>query len=228
VAALTVQQLEGDRARPDGITVIAAPMDPAAAPTQVSALAAESGARGLPPNAVQRVGLDRPGAGREVVPGLVQLWSMLFQAPSEHLARHWRLVGRRISGDHAEAEALAEFYDRYVAVIDLDAALYRETLRRVFTERELAAGRATWRGRALDPSGIRDVGVQTIEGGADDICAPGQTRAAHAILSGVPKTLRDHLEVPELSHYATFAGRRFRAQVLPRVAAFAYACRDGG
>jgi len=78
----------------------------------------------------------------------------------------------------------------------------------------------------VDPAALTDLGVQTIAGDADPICAPAQTHAAHDILARAPERLRDRLTVPGLGHYDVFAGPRFRAQILPRITAFALACRS--
>ena len=60
----------------------------------------------------------------------------------------------------------------------------------------------------------------TVEGELDDISAPGQTRAAHKIVSGLPAEKRsDHFQ-KGVGHYGIFNGRRWREEILPRVRDF--------
>ncbi len=226
VTALAARAMAGGRAQPDGVSLLAAPMDPAAGGSSLARSVAGHGARCLPPSVTERVPFDRAGVGREIVPGRLQIWTMMAQNPVQHMTRCWTLFRQRLNGQHNAADAVVAFYERFGALIAIDAALYRDTLARVFAERELAAGTAHLGGEPVDPAALTDLGVQTIAGGADPICAPEQTHAAHDILAGAPERLRDRLTVPGLGHYDVFAGPRFRAQILPRITAFALACRS--
>ena len=64
-------------------------------------------------------------------------------------------------------------------MLDLTEEFYLETIDRVFQRAELATGDFTYRGRPVDPGAIRNTALLTVEGGRDDICALGQTSAAH-------------------------------------------------
>lgn len=227
VTALAARAMAGRGAQPDGISLIAAPMDPAAGGSSLAQHAAGYGQGCLPTPATERVPFDRAGAGREIVPGRLQVWTMMAQNPVQHMTRCWTLFRQRLNGQHNAADAVVAFYERFGALVAIDAALYRDTLDRVFRRRELAAGTAHVAGEPVDPAALTNLGVQTIAGGADPICAPAQTHAAHDILAGAPAHLRDRLTVPGLGHYDVFAGPRFRAQILPRITAFALACRSG-
>ena len=65
----------------------------------------------------------------------------------------------------------------------------------------------------------------TIEGEKDDITAPGQTRAAHPLLPGIPADWKEHHLLEGAGHYGTFSGSRFREQIAPRLRAFFRASR---
>lgn len=224
--ALSAMAAAGEHGRPDGVSLMGAPMDPGATTLSLSHAIAGAGSACLSAHATERVAFDRPGAGREIVPGRTQVWTLMAQHPAQHVSRWWTLLRQRVNEHHGAANAVSEFYERFGAHVAIDAALYRDTLDRVFGRRELATGRATWRGAAVDPAVITGIGLQTIGGENDAVCAPAETHAAHAMLTGVPDALRDRLTATGLGHYDLFAGRRFRAQILPRLAAFALACRQ--
>ena len=227
INALSAMAATGEPGRPASASLIGAPMDAGATTLSLSNALAGAGAACLSAHATERASFDRPGAGREIVPGRTQVWTLMAQQPAQHVSRWWTLVRQRLNGQDGAADAVTEFYERFGAHVAIDAALYRDTLDRVFGRRELATGRATWHGAPLDPAVVTDIGLQTIGGDADMVCAPAETHAAHGILTGIPDARRDRLTVPGLEHYDLFAGRRFRAQILPRVAAFALACRTG-
>jgi poly(3-hydroxybutyrate) depolymerase len=60
----------------------------------------------------------------------------------------------------------------------------------------------------------------TVEGEKDDITGTGQCRAAHAMCTGIPAEKRVHFECPQVGHYGIFNGKRFRAEIAPRMARF--------
>lgn len=221
VTAVTLLTQSGIGFRPAAMTLISAPMDVEAAPTEVTRLARSHDIAWFKRNVIHTVPLSRGGAGRLVYPGFLQLAGFMAMDPERHAEKHLTLFFDRISGQHEAAQKTVDFYDEYCSALDMDAAFYLETIERVFQRRELALGLATWKGREVRPETVTDVPLQTVEGEKDDICAPGQTEAAHAILSGLPAGLRDHHVEPGVGHYGGFAGGRFRRNVLPRILDFA-------
>ena len=115
-----------------------------------------------------------------------------------HLKAHRELYDNLVKGELAKAQATKDFYDEYFAVLDLTAEFYLETMRLVFQEHALGRGELLWRGNKVEPRAIRRTMLLTVEGERDDICAVGQTLAAHDLCSG----LRPYLQAPPL------AGRR--------------------
>ena len=69
-------------------------------------------------------------------------------------------------------------------MFDLPAEFYLETVEKVFQTFELARGALSWRGRPVRTQAIRRTWLLTVEGERDDICAVGQTVAAHDLCSG--------------------------------------------
>ncbi len=221
VTAVSLLTESGQGQRPSGVTLISAPMDVSAAPSDVTRLSQSHSMSWFKNKAIHTVPLSRPGAGRLVYPGFLQLASFMAMDPERHAEKHLTLFFDRIAGQHDAAQKTADFYDEYCSALDMDAAFYLDTIERVFQTRELANGCATWHDQPVDPGLVTDVALQTVEGAQDDICAPGQTAAAHAILSSLPPHLRDHHVEPGVGHYGGFAGSRFRRNILPRILAFA-------
>jgi poly(3-hydroxybutyrate) depolymerase len=145
--------------------------------------------------------------------------------PDRHLSSHYDYFKHLVAGDDTSAEAHRQFYDEYNAVLDMDADYYLDTIRVVFQEFRLVHG--TWDVRnpegALErvrPQDIRTTAHFTIEGELDDISGSGQTEAAHALCTGVPRERQKHLEVKGAGHYGIFSGRRWREIVYPQVRDF--------
>jgi len=134
-----------------------------------------------------------------------------------HRRAHLELYESLAKGEHAKAAATKAFYDEYFAVLDLTAEFYLETVAVVFQEARLARGRLTYRGRPVDPTAIRRTALLTVEGERDDICAMGQTAAAHDLCKGLkPYMKRHHMQVG-VGHYGVFSGKRWESQVYPIV-----------
>jgi poly(3-hydroxybutyrate) depolymerase len=112
-------------------------------------------------------------------------------------------------------QSLKAFYDEYFAVLDLTAEFYLETVRLIFQEHALALGRFEHRGRRIDPAAIRRTMLLTVEGERDDICAVGQTVAAHDLCSGLRPYLKRHHMQPGVGHYGVFSGKRWENQIYP-------------
>jgi polyhydroxyalkanoate depolymerase len=122
-----------------------------------------------------------------------------------------------VNGDYEKARALQAFYDEYFAVLDLTAEFYLETVQRIFQENALALGKLRWKGRRVDPGAIRRTTLLTIEGERDDICAVGQTLAAHDLCTGLrPYRKRHHMQAG-VGHYGVFSGNRWTTQIYPIV-----------
>ena len=61
---------------------------------------------------------------------------------------------------------------------------------------------------------------KTVEGGKDDISAPGQCVAALDLLTGLPDDKKASYVEPEAGHYGIFAGRSWRNNIRPLVLDF--------
>jgi polyhydroxyalkanoate depolymerase len=69
----------------------------------------------------------------------------------------------------------------------------------------------------VDPGAIRQTALLTVEGERDDICAVGQTAAAHLLCSSLRPHLKRHHLQPGVGHYGVFSGSKGQKQVYPQV-----------
>jgi polyhydroxyalkanoate depolymerase len=91
----------------------------------------------------------------------------------------------------------------------------------------LAEGSLTFRNIKVDPGLIRRTALLTVEGERDDICAPGQTLAAHDLCTGLKPYMKRHHLQAGVGHYGVFSGRRWESQVYPIVQNFILSMEDG-
>ena len=220
LAAAALLAEDGDAAAPKSLTLMGAPIDTRIKPTRVDELATSRPLEWFARSVVHPVPAGEPGAGRKVYPGFLQLTGFISMNPSLHARAHWKLYRDLIDGDQDAAETHRRFYDDYLAVMDVPAEYYLQTVASVFQRHDLARGELQIRGRKVRPEAIRDIGLMTVEGENDDITSPGQTFAAHALCSGIPAERKRHYLQPQAGHYGIFSGRRWREEVYPRLREF--------
>jgi poly(3-hydroxybutyrate) depolymerase len=112
--------------------------------------------------------------------------------------------------------------------MDLNAEFYLETIETVFIAHALPRGEMRHRGQRVDLGAIRRCALMAIEGEADDITGVGQTRAALDLASGLPADKKRYYLQAGAGHYGIFNGSRFRAEIVPRIAAFMQASARPG
>lgn len=219
LAATALMAEDGDPATPRSLSLMAGPVDTRIAPTEVNAIAHRHPLSEFEQRLVQTVPHGHAGSGRKVYPGFLQIAGFMNMNAGRHrdsLMRRFKLMR---DDQHEEAEAIRAFYDEYLAVCDLPAEFYLDTMRRVFIEWHLARGCLQWRGRRVDCGAITGTRLLTVEGAKDDICGIGQTAAAHTLCDRLDASLRDtHLQ-EGAGHYGVFSGRRWQQEIYPRLAA---------
>lgn len=220
LAAVAVMSEDHHPATPRTMTLMAGPIDPRESPTTVNKLATDKPLKWFERNVTARVPSRYKGAGRRVYPGFVQLSAFIAMNSDRHRSQHQKLYDHLAAGETAEAEKIKEFYDEYFAVLDLTEEFYIETIDRVFQRAELATGEFKHRGRVVDPGKIRKTGLLTVEGGRDDICALGQTSAAHDLCHSLRPHLKRHHLQANVGHYGTFNGRKWEHEIYPVVRNF--------
>lgn len=218
LAAASLMAARKDPGRPASLTLVAGPINTAAAPTEVTKLADTKPLSWFKNNVISTVPHGNAGVGRHVYPGFIQLTAFMAMNPERHARSARDMYNHLRRGDGQSAEKIEKFYKEYLAVLDLTEEFYLETVDRVFQRRLLANGQFTVADQLVNPAAITDIPLFTVEGGRDDISAPGQTSDAHRLCSGLNPALKHHFLCPEAGHYGTFEGRHFREQILPRIA----------
>ncbi|MDQ0473378.1 polyhydroxyalkanoate depolymerase [Labrys wisconsinensis] len=217
LAAVAVMAEAGNPAEPRSMTLMAGPVDTRVNPTKVNELATGKPIAWFEDNLIATVPARHAGAGRRVYPGFVQLAAFMAMNPERHVKAHRDLYRHVARGEDEKARVIEAFYDEYFAVLDLTAEFYLETVRIVFQDTLLARGALTFRGGRVDPGAIRRTALLTVEGERDDICALGQTAAAHELCTGLKPYRRRHHMQPGVGHYGVFSGRRWEGQIYPIV-----------
>jgi poly(3-hydroxybutyrate) depolymerase len=207
-------------AQPRSMTLIGGPVDPDATPTEVTDFGRRVTMGQLEQTMIQRVGFKYKGAGRMVYPGLLQLASFISMNGERHGQAFADQISRVARGEASDHDPHNRFYDEYLAVMDMPAEFYLSTVERIFKDREIARNAFVVNGHTVDIGAISRVAVKTVEGGKDDISAPGQCVAALDLLTGLPDAKKaSHLE-PDAGHYGIFAGRSWRNNIRPLVLDF--------
>ncbi len=219
LAAVSLMASAGETT-PRSLAMMGGPIDTRLNPTRVNDLATTKSIEWFKGNVIHDVPRNYPGRGRRVYPGFLQHAGFLAMNPNRHFHSHWDFYQDLVRGDLEDAEAHRKFYDEYNAVLDMPAEYYLDTVEVVFQKHLLPRGEWKVRGRKVQPQAIRRGGLMTIEGELDDISGLGQTQAAHALCTGIPKTRKRHLTVTGAGHYGIFSGRRWRETVYPQVRDF--------
>lgn len=210
----------GDPCQPRSMVLMGGPIDARVNPTPANDMARARELAWFEQTVISRVPWPHPGVMRRVYPGFVQLSGFLAKNLERHIDAQIAYFEHLIAGDGSTAAQHRAFYEEFLAVMDLPAAFFLDTVATVFQEFALAKGTMSHAGLAIDPAAITATRLLTIEGGRDDICPPGQTRAAHALCGGLTAAMKDHYMQPEVGHYGVFNGRRWRSDIAPRVKAF--------
>lgn len=218
--ALAATALLPAEAQPKTLTLIGGPVDPDAAPTEVTDFGRRITMGQLEKFVIQRVGFKHAGVGRMVYTGLLQLASFMSMNAEKHtraFSDQVIAVAKGVASDHDKHN---KFYDEYLAVMDMTAEFYLSTVERIFKGREIARNAFSVAGEPVDISAITDVAVLVVEGEKDDISAPGQCLAALDLMTGLGDAQKaSHLE-PGAGHYGIFAGRSWRNNIRPMVLEF--------
>src|SRR5882724_3253931 len=217
LAAAALMAEDDNPNQPRSLTLMAGPIDTRINPTKVNELATGQPIGWFAQNLITRVPLRYPGATRRVYPGFLQLTAFMSMNMERHVKAQMDLYKALAKGEHEQAKTIKDFYDEYFAVLDMTAEFYLETVERVFQDHLLAKGQLDWKGRRINPKAIRRTALFTVEGERDDICAIGQTVAAHDLCSSLRPYRKKHYMQAGVGHYGVFSGRRWAGQIYPLV-----------
>ena len=227
LAAVAVMEGRDDPYVPSTMTLMGGPIDTRVAPTGVNDLAMSKGIDWFRNNVIMTVPFPHPGFMRRVYPGFLQLTGFMSMNLDRHMTAHRDFFQHLVDGDGDNAEKHRDFYDEYLAVMDLTSEFYLQTVETVFIEHALPMGTMMHGSTKVDCSKIRRTALLTVEGEKDDITGRGQTKAAHALCTNLPDDMKAHYEQPRVGHYGVFNGSRWRAEIAPRVLDFIRSNRGG-
>jgi poly(3-hydroxybutyrate) depolymerase len=217
LAATAVMAEDDNPAQPRSLTLMAGPVDCRVNPTGVNELANSKPIEWFEKNLISHVPWPHKGMMRRVYPGFLQLTAFLSMNLERHKKSFQDLYQHVKEGDFEKAQIIRSFYDEYLAVNDLPAPFYLQTVAKVFQTYDLPRGELTWHGRKVDLKAIRRTALLTVEGERDDICAVGQTVAAQDLCSSIRPYMKSHHLQAGVGHYGVFSGRKWNQQIYPRV-----------
>ena len=220
LAAAALMEADEDPCVPVSMILMGGPIDTRINPTAVNVLAEKRGIDWFRTHVITKVPFPNPGFMRDVYPGFLQLNGFVTMNLDRHIEAHKQLFLNLVRGDGDSAQKHKEFYDEYLAVMDLAAEFYLQTVDTVFIRHDLPRGQMTHRGGRVDPAAIKRVALFTIEGEHDDISGIGQTEAAHRLCINIPPDRKAHWLQPDVGHYGVFNGSRFRSEIAPRISDF--------
>ncbi|MDX2258549.1 MAG: polyhydroxyalkanoate depolymerase [Hyphomicrobiaceae bacterium] len=220
LAATAVMAAEDHPVQPLSLILMGGPIDTRRNPTAVNKLAEEKSIDWFEQNVISTVPFPNAGFTRRVYPGFVQLTGFMTMNLERHTKAHLDLYHNLVKGDCDSVQQHRDFYEEYLAVMDLTAEFYLQTVNTVFQRHALPKGEMTHRGTRVDCSAIRQTALFTVEGERDDISGLGQTEAAQDLCTSIPIDERYHYMQPGVGHYGVFNGTRWRTEIQPRIREF--------
>ena len=220
LVSVALMSRDNNPSTPLSLTLMGGPVDVRVNPTAVNDLANSHDFAWFEDNLITTVPGRYSGRGRRVYPGFLQLTAFMAMNSARHQEQHRALYQHLANGEDEPAKAIRSFYDEYFAVLDLTAEFYLETIDRVFQRALLAKGEFDYRGQRIDCGVIKRTALLTVEGERDDICAVGQTAAAHDLCAGLPLHMKRHYLQAGVGHYGVFSGRKWANQIYPQVRNF--------
>jgi len=220
LAATALMAEDNHPAQPRTMTLMAGPIDTRINPTKVNELAMSKPIEWFETRLIGNVPMRYPGAMRRVYPGFVQIMSFMSMNADRHSQAFIDMFNHLHAREPEKARSIMDFYEEYLAVADLPAEFYLETVQKVFQEFALPLGKLDFRGHKIDPSAIRRTALMTVEGERDDICALGQTLAAQEMCSNIRMNRKLHHVQAGVGHYGVFNGRRWQNEIYPMLRDF--------
>ncbi len=227
LAATALMAEDDNPAQPRSLTLMAGPVDCRINPTGVNELANSKPIEWFEKNLISPVPWPHKGMMRQVYPGFLQLTAFLCMNLERHKKSFEDLYRHVREGEFDKAQIIRAFYDEYLAVNDLPASFYLQTVAKVFQTYDLPRGELTWHGRKVNLKAIRRTALLTVEGERDDICAVGQTVAAQDLCSSIRPYMKTHHVQTGGGHYGVFSGKKWNQQIYPRVRDVIYNSDNG-
>jgi poly(3-hydroxybutyrate) depolymerase len=215
MAAVALMNDKKDPCAPKTMTLMGGPVDTRKAPTKVNLFSKEHPLEWFESNVITRVPLNYPGFMRRVYPGFLQLAGFMRMNFDRHVDAHKKLFNDITVGDGESATSTREFYNEYLAVADLPAEFYLQTIDEVFHKHSLPDGELYHYDKRVRPEAITKTAILAIEGDLDDISGVGQTKAALDVTKGLNASKKQYHLQMGVGHYGIFNGRKYRELVRP-------------
>jgi poly(3-hydroxybutyrate) depolymerase len=227
-AAVAIMSAENPNSSilPSNMILIGGPIDTRISPTKVNNYAADKEIQWFENNVITRVPMNYPGFLREVYPGFLQLSGFMSMNMKRHVGEHIKLFQHLVIGDDDSKEIHTKFYDEYLAVMDLPAEFFLETIKQVFQEHSLPEGKMISRGRAVKLEAIKNTALLVLEGELDDITGHEQTKAAIDLCTGIPISKKEYHLQKGVGHYGLFNDSKFCKKIVPLIKEFTYRYLD--
>ena len=220
LAAVSVMSSWGDICAPSSMTLIGGPIDTRENPTAVNQLAQTKSISWFEHNVITAVPPPYPGMMRKVYPGFLQLTNFISMNLDRHMASMNQIFDHLVQGDEEEADKKIGFYNEYLAVMDLPAEFYLQTVKTVFQDHSLPKGEMVTRWHPVKTDQISRTALLCVEGELDDISGVGQTKAALKITPNLPDSMKAYHLQKGAGHYGVFNGGKWRRDIAPKIAAF--------
>jgi poly(3-hydroxybutyrate) depolymerase len=220
LAAVAHMASMDDPCQPASMILMGGPIDTQRNPTGVNQLAETRSIEWFESNVISTVPFPHAGFMRPVYPGFMQLTGFMTMNLERHMNAHVDLFNNLVKGDCDSVKQHQDFYEEYLAVMDLTAEFYLQTVKTVFQDHALPRGKMMHRGVRVDCSAIQDTALMTVEGERDDVCGRGQTEAAHDLCTNIPEDQKVHYLQEGVGHYGIFNGTRWRTEIQPRIREF--------
>jgi poly(3-hydroxybutyrate) depolymerase len=220
LVAAALMASRNDDCQPSSLILMGGPIDTRRNPTQVNELASQRTLEWFEQNVISAVPFPHAGFMRPVYPGFMQLTGFMTMNLERHMNAHVELFNDLVKGDCDSVKQHQDFYEEYLAVMDLTAEFYLQTVKTVFQDHLLPDKKLYHRNELVDCAGIKKTALMTVEGERDDICGLGQTEAAQDLCTSIPEDEKVHYVQPGVGHYGVFNGTRWRTEIQPRIREF--------
>ncbi len=220
LAAVSVMSGWGDLCVPASMTLIGGPIDTRKNPTAVNKLAKSQPIEWFEKNVIASVPPSYPGTMRQVYPGFIQLTNFISMNLDRHMESLGQLFDHLVQGDEEAAEKKSAFYEEYLAVMDLPAEYYLQTVKTVFQDHALPKGEMIFRWHPVRPDQITRTAILCVEGELDDISGVGQTKAALTLARNLDADRKGYHLQKGAGHYGVFNGGKWRRDIAPAVKRF--------
>ncbi|MCR9254496.1 MAG: polyhydroxyalkanoate depolymerase [Alphaproteobacteria bacterium] len=220
MAAVSVMSAWGDVCVPASMTLMGGPIDTRKGETEVNRMATERDLDWFERNVVTVVPPPYAGMGRRVYPGFVQITSFMSMNLGRHVQSAQEMFEHLVLGADEAAEKKKKFYNEYLAVMDLPAEFYLDTVDAVFQRHLLPKGELNHRWQTVDTSAITRTAIFCVEGERDDISGVGQTKAALEITPNLPDSMKAYHLQMGVGHYGVFSGGTWKREIAPKIRDF--------